>query len=232
MKKTLFALAAFFAISLAYAQEEKTTVRWHYSLGAVLNPNFNINDNLIASGVHRISDVSPAVSIGWSVITENKLAIDVDFGVASTVYGMKNKGYNLVQIPANVTVHYIFMDKEKVALSVGLTGTYAFYDLNIFTDQDETVVDMNNLSPALNSGYIRMNNQSAYVGPSLAFTFLKHKMNPLKVTLGYDFCVTNSKWKSDYATLANPVKENAGRAYIQLKIPFGTLGNMWGNAQE
>lgn len=232
MKKTFFALIALFAISLSNAQDDQDVIRWHYSLGAIVNPDFNVNDNLIASGVHRIADVSPLVSFGWSVVTKNKFALDVDFGLATTLYGRKNEGYNLLQVPINLTAHYIFLDKEKVALSAGITGSYTFYDLNLYTEQDDTDIDMNDLNPAANTGYIRMNNQSVYVGPSLALTFLKHKKNPLKLALGYDFAVTNSKWKSDYATLSNPVKENGGRAYIQLKIPFGTIGSMWAGNDE
>lgn len=231
MKKTFFALITLFAFSFSNAQDDRDVVRWHYSLGAIVNPDFNINKNLLASGVHRIADVSPLVSFGWSVVTNN-IGIDVDFGVATTLYGKKNEGYNLVQVPINLTAHYIFLDKEKVALSAGLTGSYTFYDLNLYTEPDGTNIDMNDLNPAGNTGYIRMNNQSVYVGPSLAFTFLKHKRNPLKLVAGYDLAVTNSKWKSDYATLANPVKENGGRAYLQLKIPFGSIGTMWAGSDE
>lgn len=227
MKNFLFALIVFLTIHLAHAQDREDVVRWNYSLGAIVNPDFNINKNLLASGVHRIADVSPYVSFGWNVTTKDNFDIGVDFGVATTIYGRKNAGYNLVQAPINLTAHYIFSDKEKVALSAGITGSYTFYDLSIYTEGDDTTIDMNNLNPAGNTGYIRMNNQSAYIGPSAAFTFLKHKRYPLKLVMGYDFAVTNSKWKSDYATLTNPVKENGSRAYILLKIPFGTIGSAW-----
>lgn len=227
MKKIFFALITLFLISLAYAQDDKDRIKWHYSLGAMVNPDFNINEKLRSVGVHRIEDVSPMVTFGWSAAASNKIDIGIDFGVATTPYGRKNKGYNLVQVPVSLIVHYNFLNREKVALSAGLNGSYTFYDLSIYAD--DTVIDMNNLEPSENTGYIRMHNQAVHVGPSVAFTFLKHKITPLTLTIGYDFAVTNIKWDSDYASLTNPVKENGGRAYIQLKIPFGTFGRMWPN---
>jgi hypothetical protein len=230
MKKTFLLLIAIFCITTVSAQDDEDIIRWHYSFGAVVNPDFKINDNLMAAGNHRIADVSPSVSFGWSVETKNRIKIDVDFGVATTLYGKKNSGYNLVQIPVSLKVQYALINKEKFAFAAGLNGSYVFYDLNIYNDESE--IDLNNLNPALSTGYIRMNNQSAYVGPVLSFTFLKHKSHPLTLSMGYDFAVTNSKWKSDYATLSNTVKENGGRVYLQLNIPFGTIGNMWGDSGE
>lgn len=230
MKKSFLLLIAFFAISFANAQDGKETITWHYSVGAIINPDFNINQNLKATGVHRIADAMPFVNFGWSAEVNDKINLDVDFGVATSLYGKKNEGHNFVQVPVSVKVLYAFIEKEKFEVSAGINGSYVFNDLSIYANN--TVIDVNNLNPSENTGYIRLNNQSIFVGPSMAFTFLKDKKHPLKLVMGYDFAVTNNRWKSDYATLANSVKENGGRGYIQLNIPFGTIGSMWSGSAE
>jgi len=227
-KKFLLALISF-TIYSGYAQDSNS-ISWHYSVGAVINPDYNINNKLMSVGAHRIADAMPFVSLGWSGKPSDNLSLGVDFGVATSLYGKKNDGYNLVQAPISVKVLYSLIAKEKFEISAGINGSYVFNDLSIYANN--SVIDVNNLDPALNTGYIRLNNQSVFAGPSAAFTFLRHKKHPLTLVMGYDFALTNNRWKSDYATLTNSVKENGGRGYIQLNIPFGTIGGMWGSPAE
>ncbi|RZJ72603.1 MAG: hypothetical protein EOO45_10835, partial [Flavobacterium sp.] len=121
MKQTFYLFVALFTVSFAIAQEEtdRDDFRWHYSIGAVVNPDFNINEKMLQAGVHRIPDVMPSIGLGWSA-TAKRMAVDFDFLVAG-LNSKKNKGFNLLQAPIVLKVHYVAVDREKFSFSGGLT---------------------------------------------------------------------------------------------------------------
>lgn len=236
MKKLLILCISFFAMQSVTAQQDSVyvgtnnrppagldnndTFQWFIGVGAVLNPDFAINDKMRQAGVHRIADVSPAVNFGWTA-TAGRIWVTADFAVAGQYSDFKGDGYQLLQAPISLRVQYLAIDKQNTALGLGVNLSYVFYDLSIFTT--DTQVDLNNLNPATNTGYLRIRNNSFYAGPAVSLELFRQKRYPLKITAGYDFAVTNSKWKSDYGSVTNTVKENGNRGYLQLSIPINGL---------
>jgi hypothetical protein len=79
---------------------------------------------------------------------------------------------------------------------------------------------MNDIDPDTNTGYLLFRNNSWFAGPSATLKLVDEGKTFMAITAGYDFCFTNSKWKSDYAKIINPVKENGNRIFINIAIPF------------
>ncbi len=140
----------------------------------------------------------------------------------NTVYSFHNKkkdGSQFTQVPANLRLHYIFAENNRLEFLAGADVCAATSNLAVYSDA--TVIDMNNLNPQTNTGYILFRNTSWFAGPSAALRFKDEKgKSSFVLSTGYDFCFTNSKWKSDYARITNPVRENGNRFYINILLPF------------
>jgi hypothetical protein len=229
-KITLLLSALFFTVAAnAQTQETETTTKkdavfnWYVGFGAVVNPDYAINDNLREAGIHRIADVMPSLTLGWTATTD-KLDVDMEFGAAGIIKDKKGNGYQMAQVPILLRIQYAAIKKEKLALMGGLSCSYVMSNLSIFSN--DTNVDMNDLNPMNNSGYIMLRNNSMFLGPSVSLKLFDESKLAMKVNMGYDFAVSNTRWKSDYANIQNPVRENGNRFYVNLVLPLGTI---WGN---
>jgi len=223
MKKITFLLLLITSISFAQQTAEDTNekreVNFYFGLGAILHPDYNINSNLVDGGVKSISDVTPAAVVGWTTTFKNNLSLSMEFGSTTMWRNRKKDGSQLIQIPASIRLHYLFAKTSKLQFSAGANVSLVASSLSVFSD--DTVIDMNNLNPDTNTGYMLFRNSSWFAGPSASLNFLDSAgKTSFTLTAGYDFCFTNSKWKSDYARISNPVKENGGRAFITFGIPF------------
>lgn len=223
MKKvTLLLLLMLTAKGLA--QETETTqnkepkFEWYFGAGAIIHPDYNINHNLKEAGVKGLPDVTPAAVVGWNVSFKNRLSFSMEFGSSSLFNNRKKDGSQLIQIPASARLHYIIADGNRLQFSAGANVSFVASSLSVFSD--DTVIDMDNLDPTTNTGYLLFRNSSWFAGPSASLKLVDKGKTFLTVTAGYDFCFTNSKWKSDYAKITNPVRESGNRIYLNLNIPF------------
>ncbi|KOS07638.1 hypothetical protein AM493_17505 [Flavobacterium akiainvivens] len=225
MKKITLLLLALFA-GKAFAQETETTttrtkteIEWYFGFGAAFHPDYNINSNLAAGGVKELPGVTPASVIGWNATFENNLSLTFEFGTTYTFNNRKKDGSQLLQVPVKLRLQYILAENNKLQFAAGGDVTFIASNLSVFSDATE--IDMDDLNPETNTGFIPLRNQSWFVGPSASLAFKdKNNRRSFVLNAGYDFCFTNSKWKSDFANIVNPVRENGGRFYVNLFIPI------------
>ena len=222
--RTLIFLAYFLASTVVvFAQEtetetaekQKTDLKWHFGVGMSSNPDYNINDKLLASGNHRISDFVPTAVVGWS-INLKRYTIELEGGFSG--FWKKDDGYRLSQVPLALRGKYTVIDGEKFSIAAGAGITFVGSDLAIYSEN--AVIDMNDLNPDNNSGYIRLRNSSWFASPSLSFALGKFTGKETRLILGYDIAISNTKWKADYGHISNPVRENGNRFFIGFQYPF------------
>ncbi|WP_294819808.1 hypothetical protein [uncultured Flavobacterium sp.] len=206
----------------AFGQEEPSSGKfsdyWYYGFGITGNTGYNISDNLRDAGVKRIPDVLPALFVGWTAAFTERLSLDMEFGVAGIIRNKKNAGSQLLQAPIRARFQYTAVKKEMFSLAAGVNFSIVGNDLTLWSG--DTGIDMNDLDPEVNTGYIRLRNTQYFAGPSATVKLLDKGEAFLLLTLGYDFSLANAKWKSDYARLSNVVKEKNNQFFVGLAMPF------------
>lgn len=222
MKTKLLSIFILIAAT-AFAQEEPSgrkgfITQWYYGFGITGNSGYNISANLREAGVKRIPDVMPAVFVGWTAAFTDKLALDVEFGAAGLFRNKKSAGSQLIQVPARLRLQYVAVNKEMFSISAGANFSVVGNDLSVWSE--DTDIEMDNLDPEANTGYIRLRNTSYFVGPSATVKLIDEGEPFLTLTMGYDFGISNAKWKSDYARLSNVVKEQNNQFFVNLALPF------------
>jgi len=218
MKKFIYLFLFFTAFTNAQTTDTTSVkMEWYFGGGAIINPDYNINSNLRDAGVKRIADVSPAFLIGWNATFSNRFSLEMELGF-SGLQNKKKDGSQFLQVPASARFQYALIKSDRVTLSAGANFSVVASDLSIF--DSNTVIDMNDLRPANNTGYVRLTNTSYFLGPVAQLKLTDAGKTFLTFTAGYDFGISNSKWKSDYVKIANPVRENGNRIFINLSIPF------------
>lgn len=228
--KKMFLLLALAAGMHTFAQENSVTdtvavksnnykLRWYVGFGAVFNPDYNINENLKQAGVHRIADVMPGFVLGWDALINEKVLIDTEFNFAGMYNDFKDDGYRLIQGSIAIRGQYAIVNASRTSLMAGLGLSYTGNNLSVF--DTNTTIDVNNLTPSQNTGYVSLYNQSFYIGPVVSLRLLKKQgYNSLTLKAGYDINLSNSRWKSEFANVTNTVRENGNRFYVNLTIPF------------
>ncbi len=201
-------------------QDTNAAFDWYAGIGMVFNPDYNINSNLKSAGVKELPGIMPSFTVGWNVIFKNNLSLGMELGSAYSFHNRKKDGSQLVQVPASLKVHYVLAQNSRLAFSAGADVSVVASSVSVFSD--DTEIDMGNLNPETNTGYLLFRNTSWFAGPSAALRFLDANGHTSSVlSIGYGLCFTNSKWKSDYAKITNPVRESGNRFYISLYLPFG-----------
>jgi hypothetical protein len=220
--KKIFLPLLFLLATKSFAQEPETkdnnTFELYFGAGVAFFPDFNINSNLAEAGVKQLPDAAPAAVIGWKAAFENKLSLSMEFGSASLFNNRKKDGSQLVQVPISMRMHYTIVNGNRLRFSAGADVSYVYSSLSVFSDN--TVIDMDNLDPETNTGYLLFRNSSWFTGPSASLDLVDEGKTFMTFTAGYGFCFTNSKWKSDYAKITNPVHENGNRIYLNVTIPL------------
>ena len=108
--------------------------------------------------------------------------------------------------------HYNIVNKEKFAFTGGLNLAYGGNQVT-FNSKNRTI-DLNDLQPNNNSGEYTLRNNMLFAGPSVAFYYNIGKKMRLRLNVGYEFALTNGRWKSDYANIANTVNENGNNRFL------------------
>ena len=233
MKKLVLAAICAFGFQSAFAQEtvemtSSTTANdsvackkygkpnIYASFGAAFYSGFKINDKLRAAGVPRLPDAMPEFTVGINT-TMDKWLLDLEVNAS---YSDEKNSTNRVRsagLGTKLRWQYIPFRTKSFFLAAGADISYFGTQADIYTRGN--TIDLNDLNPSNHSGHISLNNDQLMAGPSLALGFFQNKSFPLRLNLGYDWGITNGKWKSDFADVNNTVKESGlGRAYAKLTI--------------
>lgn len=194
---------------------KKGKINFYAAFGAAFVGDYKISDKLRAAGVSRMPDALPEFSVGYNVDMGKWM---MDFEVNGNYSDEKN-AVNRVRTAgfgAKLRWHYVPYRTKSFFLSTGADISYLGTQMDIF--RRGNVIDLNDLDPSDHSGHISINNGLLYAGPSVAFGFLQNKF-PLRLNIGYEWGLTNGKWRSDFADVNNTVKESGhGRAYAKLTL--------------
>lgn len=197
----------------ATPQEQKVRQGFYLGAGAAIT-SYKLNDKLAASNLPKINSGTFELSIGYNVTAE-KVLVDMEW---NTNY-FKDKNTNdetvrTVSTGAKLRVHYVTFKTQKIFIAGGLDVSYMHKSVNILTR--DNVIDLNDLNPATHTGDISIYNNLLYAGPSISFGVFQKLNTPLKIVTGYEWGLSNGKWKSDVARVENTVKENgSGRFYAK-----------------
>lgn len=186
------------------------------SFGAAMFTDFKINDKLRSAGVPRLPDAMPEFSVGFNTTFEKSL---FDFEVNANYSDEKNTGTRVRAggIGVKVRWQYIPFRTKSFFAAGGADVSWFATQADIYSRGN--TIDMNNLDPSTHSGHISLNNEQLMLGPSVALGFFQNKSFPIRLNLGYEWGITNGKWKSDFADVNNAVKESGlGRAYAKVTI--------------
>src|SRR5690606_33600854 len=119
---------------------------------------------------------------------------------------------------AKVRPQYKFINNGNWFFSAGGDISYTFTYADLISRNN--VIDLDNLNPSMHTGHISMYSDQLTIGPSVALGF-NNEVFPVRFNFGYDFGITNGKWRSEFADVNNTVKENgSGRFYAKVNIGF------------
>ena len=224
MKKILLAALSIIGVqSSSFAQNwsaEKDSIKakgnFFVGVGVVTTDGYNIDKKLAMANLPSLPSATPEFTFGFNGTWKKWLA-DIEF---SGNYLQQRRGANKVNyVGATILtrVHYMPMHNEKMFLSVGADLAYTGNNVDIFNDNN--VIDLNDLNPLNNGGHVGLRNEMLYAGPSASFGFLQNTEWPLRLNVGYQWALTNGKWRSDFADVTNTVKENGqGRFYAKVLL--------------
>ena len=194
--------------------DSKPDFTLYFAVGATFSGDYNINKNLDASGMPLIDKVLPEITFGYSVEGRQYL---IDFEISASYMDKKNSENRLKTAVAGVKLrgHYIPVKTKSFFVSGGVDLSYATNQFDLW--RRDRVIDMNDLNPSDYSGHISLTNEQVFAGPSVAIGLFQDKGFPIRLNAGYDFAITNGKWKTDFGNVENAVKENGfGRFYTKL----------------
>ena len=218
MKKLVFALC-FLSLS-AFAQDDtevqdslksiKPKVEFAWGINFIQNDNFALNEKLNNAGISSLNNNLLEWVMGFDVMGE-KTSGALDFGFA---YGKNDNATSEAKqytFSLRGRYHYNFLNTEKAAITAGGGLTYATSQVDIFTKGN--TYDLDNLNLA-SGNHLDIRNNMLYAGPSLAVYVFRDKWFSLRLNAGYEFALTNGKYKSDFASISNPVKESGNNRFV------------------
>jgi len=213
--KKVFVAAVLLVSSFGFSQEvelkdEKVKTDFYIGLGFE-NQKFNLNDKLNASNVATLSENALNFQFGINFFAK-KYSGDVEFESSFSRNDNRNSDNLNVGFTGRLRFHYNIVNKEKIAFTGGLNLAYSGNQATFYSKN--RTIDLNNLQPNNNFGEFTLRNNMLFAGPSIAFYFNQHKKTRFRINLGYEFALTNGYWKSDYANIANSVKENGNNRLI------------------
>ena len=190
--------------------KNKVNVDLYLGIGATVQSKFSLNDKLKAAGLAELNETNPEFLIGINVFGK-KFSGDAEFGFLYSKNDKGNSENQNIGVSSRLRFHYNLINKEKMAFTGGLNVSATSSEVDVYTKNNS--IDLDGLG-ALNSNHISLKNQMFYVGPSVSLYLLKHKTTNIRVNFGYEFAFTNGKWKSDFATVNNTVKENGNNRFV------------------
>jgi hypothetical protein len=198
-----------------FSQEAETTeskVKTDFYVGlGMLNQKYNLNEKLKASNVATLSENELDFQLGMNFFSK-KYSGDVELSTSISRNENNNSENLLMGFTSRLRFHYNIVNKEKFAFTGGLNLAYGGNQVT-FNSKNRTI-DLNDLQPNNNSGEYTLRNNMLFAGPSVAFYYNIGKKMRLRLNVGYEFALTNGRWKSDYANIANTVNENGNNRFL------------------
>ncbi|MGF1554970.1 hypothetical protein [Paucihalobacter sp.] len=90
--------------------------------------------------------------------------------------------------------------------------------MNLFSRNNE--IDLSDLNPETQSNHISLRNHMFFAGPSVGIQFKSNEKVFVRLNVAYEFALTNGKWKSDFATVRNTIKEQGVNRFMVGVILF------------
>lgn len=218
MKKIIlfFALSSFLS---SFSQEEdkkdeekfQVTGDVYFGFGLQFQDDLNLNQKLIASNAAALNTTRPEFQVGMNIFGK-KYSGDMEFSFSQNEEAngtTKNKDMGFT---GRFRFHYNLINKEKIAFTTGLSIAGTSTEVDLYSKGN--TIDFNDLNPNNTGGLITLRNQQFYVGPSASLYLFRDKGYKLRLNIGYEFSFTNGKWKSDYASINNTVKESGNNRLL------------------
>lgn len=228
MKKIVFLAAGLLGLQFSYAQDDTviqsnndpddTKISFYFGGGVAVLGDYNINKNLQVAGMPEIQGTMPELTIGYT-ISAPKVAIDFELNANYMDDRDNTSRLRILGSGVKLRGHYVPYKTDAFFVSGGLDLSYVVtqFDLN----DRSNVIDLNDLDPATQTGHISLNNALLYAGPSVAVGLFQNKSFPVRINVGYDFALTNGKWKSEFANVVNQVGESGhSRFYAKINLPI------------
>lgn len=214
MKRIIFTTILLFSV-LGFSQETELTeskVKSKLYIGLGLhNQKFNLNEKLKASNVATLSENAFDLNFGMNFFGK-KYSGDAEFGASFAKNDNNNSENLLMGFTTRLRFHYNMVNQEKFAFTGGLNLAYGGNQVT-FNSKNRTI-DLNDLQPSNNSGEYTLRNNMFFAGPSVAFYYNISKKTRLRLNVGYELALTNGRWKSDFANIANTVSENGNNRLL------------------
>lgn len=217
MKKLVFALCIFSLSAFAQETEEKDSlncqnpkVEFAWGVNFLQNDDFAINEKLHNAGIACLNNNLTEIVMGFDVMGK-KTSGALDFGFA---YGKNDNAVSQAKqytFTLRARYHYNFLNTEKAAITAGGGLAYATSQVDIFAKGNNYDLDNLNLS---SGNHFDITNNMLYAGPSVAVYLFRDKWYSLRLNAGYEFALTNGKYKSEYAAISNPVKESGNNRFV------------------
>jgi hypothetical protein len=188
----------------------------YYGVNVSFNDNFNLNKKLSNSNLPELKTSISEFAFGINFFGK-KYSGDLEFGFS---YDNSDKGENETRqagINTRLRVHYNLVDREKFAFTTGLSMAYVGTEYDIFNKNN--TIDLNNLEPNNSSGHVNFNNSMLYFGPSTSFYFFRKSNWQVRLNLGYEFALTQGRYRSEYGSILNNIGE-AGKNRFLVGIVF------------
>jgi hypothetical protein len=190
--------------------ESKVKTKFYIGLGGH-NQKFTLNDKLNFSNVAKLNETAFDLAFGINVFGK-KYSGDLEFSTAVSRNDNENSKNVYANFSTRVRFHYNVINKNEMAFTAGLNLAYAVTDATFYSKNNS--IDLNNLQPNNNFGEFSLINNVFYAGPSVALYVRKHKKTSLRLNIGYEFALSNGRWKSDFATVNNTVNESGNNRFI------------------
>lgn len=218
MKKVLFSLSLLFTLC-GFSQEKQTDsiktkklkVDAYIGVTGYINDNMNLNKKLNNANLPELDNFVPELTFGLNLFGK-QYSGDIEFGFLfakpeKNTNEMKYRGFN-----TRLRVHYNLINKEKFALTSGLSLAYLGNEYDIYSKNNS--IDLNDLEPNNNSGHVNITNQMLYFGPSVSMYLFKKAMFPVKVNAGYEFALTRGRYDSEFGSVINNVGESGNNRFV------------------
>jgi hypothetical protein len=216
----LLATCCFFgAQSSLFAQETaKDTLQnnvekghLYIGMGGSFNTDYNINEKLAAFGAPEIGNGGFNLTLGYNYF-KGKMLMDAEW---NTIYNSEQQKDGLrvrtLGTGFKLRTHWVPFDTGKTFFSVGGDVSFMFTQFDLFSAHNRVNLDDlygNSYPNSVQNYHVSLYNQQLFVGPSVSAGFFQKSDFPLRLNVGYEWGVTNGKWKSEFAEVDNTVKES------------------------
>ena len=218
MKNILYSLVLLFAVC-GFSQEKQTDsvkikklkVDAYIGFNGYINDKINLNKKLSNANLPELDSFIPELTFGFNLFGK-QYSGDIEFGFLfakpeQNNNEMKYRGFN-----TRLRVHYNIINKEKFALTSGLSAAYLGNEYDIYSKDNS--IDLNDLEPNNNSGHVNITNQMLYFGPSVSMYLFKKAMFPVKINAGYEFALTRGRYDSEFGSVINNIGESGNNRFV------------------